>query len=86
MAVGGTEQGSEPELVWLIVATLLIASIMIFRGRRRMNWRGGSIVTSKADQMEPQLFVVLLCAQRSKDITQLPALMSWVWILGRQPG
>jgi Ca-activated chloride channel family protein len=40
MAVGGTEQGSEPELVWLIVGTLLIASIMIFRGRRRMNWRG----------------------------------------------
>ena len=40
MAVGGTEQGSEPELVWLIVGTLLIASIMIFRGRRRMNWLG----------------------------------------------
>jgi len=40
MAVGGTEQGSEPELVWLIVGTLLIASIMIFRGRLRMNWLG----------------------------------------------
>ena len=40
MAVGGTEQGSEPELVWLIVGSLLIASIMIFRGRLRMNWLG----------------------------------------------
>jgi Ca-activated chloride channel family protein len=33
---GGTEVGSEPELVWLIVGALLIASFMIaFRRRRR---------------------------------------------------
>jgi Ca-activated chloride channel family protein len=33
MAVGGTETGSEPELIWLIVGSLLIALMMIFRGR-----------------------------------------------------
>jgi Ca-activated chloride channel homolog len=37
LAVGqGTESGSEPELVWLITASLLIALIMILRGRRRL--------------------------------------------------
>jgi Ca-activated chloride channel family protein len=36
LAVGsGTELGSEPELVWLIVATLLLSVFMIVRGRRR---------------------------------------------------
>jgi len=36
MAVGGgTESGSEPELVWLVTVSLLIALIMVFRGRRR---------------------------------------------------
>lgn len=35
MAVGGTEEGSEPELVWLIVGSFLIMLMMIFRGRRR---------------------------------------------------
>jgi Ca-activated chloride channel family protein len=36
MAVGGdTETGSEPELVWLMTASLLIALIMVLRGRRR---------------------------------------------------
>jgi Ca-activated chloride channel family protein len=36
LAVGGdTESGSEPELVWLVTASLLIALIMILRGRRR---------------------------------------------------
>jgi Ca-activated chloride channel family protein len=34
MAVGGTEQGSEPELIWLLIGSLLIASTMIFRRRR----------------------------------------------------
>jgi Ca-activated chloride channel family protein len=33
---GGTEVGSEPELVWLLIASLLIALTMIFRGRRRL--------------------------------------------------
>lgn len=37
LAVGdGTEVGSEPELVWLIAASLLAALIMIVRGRRRL--------------------------------------------------
>jgi Ca-activated chloride channel family protein len=36
LAVGGdTESGSEPELVWLMTASLLIALIMVLRGRRR---------------------------------------------------
>ena len=35
MAVGGTEAGSEPELVWLVIGSLLLALIMIFRSRRR---------------------------------------------------
>ena len=36
MAVGsGTEVGSEPELVWLIMGSLLLATIMILRRRRR---------------------------------------------------
>ena len=35
MAVGGTEVGSEPELIWLVVGSLLLALIMIFRTRRR---------------------------------------------------
>ena len=32
---GGTEAGSEPELVWLISASLLLALIMLVRSRRR---------------------------------------------------
>jgi Ca-activated chloride channel family protein len=36
LAVGrGTESGTEPELIWLVTASLLIAMLMIFRGRRR---------------------------------------------------
>jgi Ca-activated chloride channel family protein len=36
LAVGGsTEKGSEPELVWLVIASLLIALMTIFRGRRQ---------------------------------------------------
>jgi Ca-activated chloride channel family protein len=36
LAVGeGTESGSEPELVWLMTASLLIALFMMIRGRRR---------------------------------------------------
>jgi Ca-activated chloride channel homolog len=36
LAVGdGTAVGSEPELVWLVTASLLAALIMIWRGRRR---------------------------------------------------
>ena len=31
-----TESGSEPELVWLVTATVLIGLFMIFRGRRRV--------------------------------------------------
>jgi len=33
---GGTENGSEPELIWLITAFGLTALIMILRGRRRL--------------------------------------------------
>jgi Ca-activated chloride channel homolog len=33
---GGTESGSEPELIWLVTASLLIALFMIFRARRRL--------------------------------------------------
>jgi Ca-activated chloride channel family protein len=37
LAVGdGTETGSEPELIWLLAATLIISLIMILRGRRRL--------------------------------------------------
>jgi Ca-activated chloride channel family protein len=37
LAVGeGTEVGSEPELVWLVTASLLMALIMILRGRRQL--------------------------------------------------
>ncbi|HEV8487543.1 MAG TPA: VWA domain-containing protein [Blastocatellia bacterium] len=37
LAVGnGTESGSEPELVWLMTASLAIALMMILRGRRRL--------------------------------------------------
>jgi Ca-activated chloride channel family protein len=36
LAVGtGTEAGSEPELVWLITASLVLALIMMRRSRRR---------------------------------------------------
>lgn len=36
LAIGeGTEEGSEPELVWLITALLALGLIMIFRSRRR---------------------------------------------------
>jgi Ca-activated chloride channel family protein len=33
---GGTQNGTEPELLWLMSASLLIALMMILRGRRRM--------------------------------------------------
>jgi Ca-activated chloride channel family protein len=33
---GGTESGSEPELVWLVIATILIATIVMFGRRRRL--------------------------------------------------
>jgi Ca-activated chloride channel family protein len=37
LAVGnGTESGSEPELVWLMTASLAIALMMILRSRRRL--------------------------------------------------
>jgi Ca-activated chloride channel family protein len=37
MAVGdGTEVGSEPELVWLTLASLVLALLMIARTRRRL--------------------------------------------------
>ncbi len=36
LAIGeGTEVGSEPELVWLVIASVMMVLIMIFRGRRR---------------------------------------------------
>jgi hypothetical protein len=36
LAVGvGTEVGSEPELVWLIAASMLLALFMLARSRRR---------------------------------------------------
>jgi Ca-activated chloride channel homolog len=36
LAIGdGTEVGSEPELVWLVIGSVMIGMIMIFRGRRR---------------------------------------------------
>jgi Ca-activated chloride channel family protein len=34
LAVGGAEVGSEPELVWLVVGSLLMATIMILRRKR----------------------------------------------------
>ena len=35
LAVGsGAEVGSEPELVWLVIGSLLLATIMILRRRR----------------------------------------------------
>jgi Ca-activated chloride channel family protein len=34
LAVGGAEVGSEPELVWLVVGSLLLATIMILRRKR----------------------------------------------------
>jgi len=35
MAVGGgTAVGSEPELIWLVIGSLLLATIMILRRRR----------------------------------------------------
>jgi Ca-activated chloride channel family protein len=33
---GGTEVGTEPELIWLIVGSLLLATVMIVRKRRRL--------------------------------------------------
>jgi Ca-activated chloride channel family protein len=36
LAVSGTQNGSEPGLIWLVSASLLIALMMILRGRRRM--------------------------------------------------
>jgi Ca-activated chloride channel family protein len=37
LAVGiGTKSGSEPELVWLITATIAVGLMMIFRRRRRL--------------------------------------------------
>lgn len=34
LAVGGAEVGSEPELVWLVIGSLLLATIMILRRKR----------------------------------------------------
>jgi Ca-activated chloride channel family protein len=34
LAVGGAEVGSEPELVWLVVGSLLLATVMILRRKR----------------------------------------------------
>jgi hypothetical protein len=34
LAVGGMEVGSEPELVWLLIASAIIALIIIFRRQR----------------------------------------------------
>jgi Ca-activated chloride channel family protein len=34
LAVGGAEVGSEPELVWLVVGSLLFATIMILQRKR----------------------------------------------------
>lgn len=34
LAVGGAEVGSEPELIWLMIGSLLLATIMILRRRR----------------------------------------------------
>jgi len=36
MAVGGTETGSEPELVWLMVGSVLLITVMILRRRRQL--------------------------------------------------
>ena len=36
---GGTESGSEPELVWLMTAFVLFGLIMMLRGRRRFQYR-----------------------------------------------
>jgi hypothetical protein len=35
MAVGGTEAGAEPELIWLLVISALITTITIIRKQRR---------------------------------------------------
>jgi len=35
MAVGGTEAGAEPELIWLLVISALIATVTIIRKQRR---------------------------------------------------
>ena len=44
MAVGdGTAVGSEPELIWLVIGSLLLALIMIWRGRRRGRVVGAAI-------------------------------------------
>ena len=60
---------------------------MIFRGRRGMNWFWKACVMNKADQME-RTAVCSLAVRSSaqKDITQLPALMSWVGSWARRPG
>ena len=34
LAVGGAEVGSEPELVWLVIGSLLLATVMILRRKR----------------------------------------------------
>ncbi|HET6977950.1 MAG TPA: VIT and VWA domain-containing protein [Pyrinomonadaceae bacterium] len=34
LAVGGAEVGSEPELIWLMVGSLLLATVMVLRRRR----------------------------------------------------
>ena len=36
MALGDTETGSEPELVWLIVGSVLLITVMILRRRRQL--------------------------------------------------
>ena len=33
---GGTESGSEPELIWLMIASVMMVLIMMLRGRRRV--------------------------------------------------
>ncbi|HVF89134.1 MAG TPA: trypsin, partial [Blastocatellia bacterium] len=33
---GGTASGSEPELIWLMIASLAVMLIMMLRGRRRL--------------------------------------------------
>jgi Ca-activated chloride channel family protein len=35
MAVGGTEAGAEPELIWLLVISVLITTVTIIRKQRR---------------------------------------------------
>jgi hypothetical protein len=36
MALGDTETGSEPELVWLMVGSVLLTTVMILRRQRQL--------------------------------------------------